>query len=131
MHGHVGVGVGRVAQRLAQALVDLHHVHVADTLSEVLREHAQAPADLQHDIGAVQLGGTVDHAEDVRVDQEVLPQLAVGAHGELAHPSQARLDGSIGHGAHPQPNTRDALRSTVALSCCVETPRSSARKATV
>ena len=79
-----------------------------------------------------QLRGAADHAEDVRVDQEVLAELAVGAYPELPQPAQARLDGA----RHParrshQPNTRAALRSTAAPSSATETPRSSARKATV
>ena len=44
---------GRVQQRLAQALIDLHHMHVGDALGQVLRQHAQAPADLEHDILAI------------------------------------------------------------------------------
>ena len=89
-----GVRVGRVGERLAQALVDLDHVHVRDALGEVLREHAQAAADLEHHVLRRELGRAVDHAEDVRVDQEVLAELAVGAHAEAAHAPQAGLDGS-------------------------------------
>jgi len=104
---------------------------VGDPLGEVLRQHAQTPSDLQHDVLRCELGRAVDHPEDVRVDQEVLSQLAVGAHGEAVQPSQAGLDGSLGAGAHHQPNTRAALRSTVAPSSCALTPRRAARKATV
>ena len=82
---------------------------------------------------ARQLGGALDHAEDVRVDQEVLPELAVGMHVEPAHAPQPRLDGSRArHGAHPQPNTRAALRSTRRVRARpTDTPRSSAMKAAV
>ena len=117
---------------------------VRDALGKVLREHTQAAADLQHDVLRGQLGSAADHAEDVRVDQEVLPEVVVGTHAKLAHPPQTRLDEGAGwlvgliarrsttsHGAHAQPNTRAALRSTVAPSSPAETPRSSARKATV
>ena len=68
----------------SQAPVDLDHVHVRDALRQVLREHAQAAADLQHDVLRGELGGPADHAEDVRVDQEVLAELAVGMYAELA-----------------------------------------------
>ncbi len=125
--------VDGVTQRLAQMLVELDHVHVRDPLGEVLGEHAQAAADLQHDILVPQLGGALDHAEDVRVDQEVLPQLAVGADPELPHPAQAGLDwcGRVHHEPTHQPNTRAALRSTIASSSANDTPRSSAMNAAV
>ena len=128
---HVGVRAGRVEQRVAQALVDLDDMHVASPLGEVLREHAQAAPDLEDHIGGSELGGATDHAEDVRVDEEVLAELPVGPHRELAHPADARLDGRVGHGAHHHPNSRAALRSTVAPSSSAPTPRSSAMNAAV
>ncbi len=97
------------SERLAQALVDLHHVHVGDALGEVLGEHAEAAADLEHDVAGVELGGAADHAEDVRVDQEVLAEVAIGPHAEAAHAPQARLRRGVRHGAHAQPNTRAAF----------------------
>ncbi len=80
-----------VVERVAQALVELDDVHVAHARREVLGEHAEATADLEHDVLRRELGGALDHAEDVRVDQEVLAELAVRAHAEAAHPPQARL----------------------------------------
>ncbi len=104
---------------------------VRDALGEVLGEHAEAAADLEHDVLGAKLGGALDHAEDVRVDQEVLAELAVRAHAEAAHPAQARLPGRVGHGRAHQPNTRAALRSTAAPSSPTPTPRSSAMNASV
>ena len=103
---------GGVLQRLAQALVDLDHVHVRDALGEVLGEDAEAAADLEHDVAGVELGRAVDHAEDVRVDEEVLAEVAIGAHPEAAHAPQPRLGRRVGHGAHPQPNRRAAFSCT-------------------
>ena len=53
-----GVGEGRegVAQRRLQGRVDLHHVHVPCSRGEVLREHAEAPAHLEHHVAVRELG---------------------------------------------------------------------------
>ena len=48
-------------------------------------------ADLEHDIVATDRRGTRNDAEDVRVHEEVLSELAPRAHVELPEPSQARL----------------------------------------
>ena len=108
----VGVGVERVAQRRLEPAVELDHVHVLGVVGEVLRQHAEAAADLEHDVVLVQLRGATDHVEDVRVDQEVLAQLAVGPDPELAHPAQARLRGEVAH----HPSSRAALASTAVSS---------------
>ena len=55
-----------------------------DALGEVLAEHAQATADLEHHVLGDERAARADHAEDVGVDQEVLPELAVGAHARSA-----------------------------------------------
>ncbi len=123
--------VGRIQQGLAQALVDLHDVHVPHTLGQVLGQHAQATADLQYDVLLGQLAPRVDHPEDVRVDQEVLPQFTIRAHVEALHAPQGRLGRALGRpAAHHQPNTRAALRSTSASSSLL-TPRSPATNAAV
>ena len=57
-------------------------------------------------------GGARDHVEDVRVDQEVLAELAVRADAELPHAAQARLRREPGH----QPSSRAAFASTAASS---------------
>ena len=46
-----------------------------DALGEVAREDAHARADLEHDVVRPELGEAADHAEDVRVDEEVLAEL--------------------------------------------------------
>ena len=47
----------------------------ATRVGEVAREHADARPDLEHDVVGLQLGEPADHAEDVLVDEEVLPEL--------------------------------------------------------
>ena len=128
----VGVGVGRVEQRLAQPLVDLDHVHVRHALGQVLGQHAEAAADLEHDVAAVELGRAADHAEDVRVDQEVLPELAVRPHAEAAQAPQARL----GRARRPRRSRPAEHARGVLLHLCLQPvrrggPRSSARNAAV
>ena len=104
--------VERVAQGRLEPAVELDHVHVRGALGEVLRQHAEPAADLQHHVAGAELGGAADHVEDVRVDQEVLAQLAVGPDAELAQAAQARLRRELGH----QPSSRAALASTAASS---------------
>ena len=45
-----GERVQRVAQRGLQRAVELDHVRVRDPRREVLGEHAEAAADLEHDV---------------------------------------------------------------------------------
>ena len=92
----VGVRVERVAQRGLERAVELDHVDVAHARGEVLAEHAEAAADLEHDVVGLQLRGARDDLEDVRVDQEVLAEVALRAHPEGPHAPQARLDGQLG-----------------------------------
>ena len=47
---------------------------MAQSLGQVTREHAEPWADLEHDIVLAELGEPLDHAQDVVVDQEVLPE---------------------------------------------------------
>ena len=54
--------------------VDLDRVDVRDALGEEARQHAEPGPDLEHDVGGVELGEPLDHAEDVLVDQEVLAE---------------------------------------------------------
>ena len=74
------------------------------------------PGELpQHHVALVELGQPPDHTEEVGVHQEVLPQLAVGVHAELAQAAQARLGRELGRDAH-HPNSRAAVPSTAASS---------------
>ena len=122
---------GRVEQRLAQAFVDLHDMDVAHPLGEILGEDAQPTTDLQDHVRGLQPGCPVDHPKDVRVDQEVLAQVTIGADRETPHPAQAWLAGRLGHGAHAHANSRAAFRSTAPARASGETPLSSATKASV
>ena len=63
-----------------EPLVQLDRVHVGDTLGEEPGQHAEPRADLEHDIGLIQAGEPFDHAQDVLVDQEVLPQRLLRGH---------------------------------------------------
>ena len=83
-----------------------------DALGEVLAEHAEAAADLQHDVVGLQVRGAGDDVEDVRVDQEVLAEVALRADAERLHPPQARLDRELVH----QPNRRAEFAWTAASS---------------
>jgi hypothetical protein len=89
--------------------VDLDDVHVGGACGQVLAEHAQSAADLEHHVIAAEVRCPLDDAEDVRVDEEVLAQVALGAHAELAQAAQARLGGQVlGH----HPKSVAALAST-------------------
>ena len=48
-------GVERLAQRRLERAVDLDHVQVRHARREVLRQHAEPAADLEHDVGRVEL----------------------------------------------------------------------------
>ncbi len=111
----------RVRERGLERAVDLHHVQVAHARGQVLREHAEPAADLEHHVGGVELGGALDHAQQVVVDQEVLAELAVRPHVELPQAPEARL-ARLAH----QRSTRAALASTARSSSSYETPRSPA-----
>ena len=108
----VRVRVERVAQRGLERAVELDDVDVRDARGEVLGQHAEPAADLEHDVGRVERRGARDHVEQVRVDQEVLAQVALRADAERLHPPQARLDGELAH----QPNRRALLACTAASS---------------
>src|SRR3954454_23501577 len=108
MQAAVRVRAERVAQRGLQTAVDLHHMDMRHPLGEVLAQHAQAAADLEHDVVGPELGEPPDDVEDVRVDEEVLTELAVRADAELPHAAKGRL-------AH-QPKSLAALASTAASS---------------
>jgi hypothetical protein len=106
------VRVERVAQGRLEPAVELDHVDVARGLGEVLRQHAEAAADLEHDVVRPELRGARDDAQQVRVDQEVLAELAVRPDPERLHAAQAGLRREVAH----QPNRRAALASTARSS---------------
>ena len=122
--------IGRLLERLLerrdQRAVELDDVQVRAERREVLAQDAEPAADLEHHVTLLDLGQAIDHAEDVGIDKEVLPQVALGADRVLAHPPQARLGGEralltgvrlkSSLSAH-QPSSSAALRSTTASSC--------------
>ncbi len=119
--------IERVAQGRLEPPVELDDVHVGGPVGEVLGEHAEAAADLEHDVGGLERGGAADDVEQVRVDQEVLAELAAWADAELAQAAQARLDRGVAH----QPSSRAAFASTAASSSSYAIPRRSATKRAV
>src|SRR5262249_32176270 len=91
---------------------------------EVLAQDPQAASYLEDDVVLRQLRRAVDDAEDVRVDEEVLAEIALGAHPEAPHPAERRLGREVvrrvagrrrRHRAHP-PTSSAALRSTICSS---------------
>ena len=82
-------------------MIDLDHVQVRDPWRHPLREHPRTAAHLEDHIVVMELGQALDDAEDVAIDEEVLPELALaGARPRRAH----------------HPNTSSALRSRAASS---------------
>ena len=110
-----------LAQVRLQGAIELHRVHRRDTVGEVHGQNSQAGADLEHDVGGVELGEPARDAEDVLVHEEVLAELAVGRDGEVH--SRAF--------SHGRPNRAAALASTCASSSAASTPRASAATARV
>ena len=90
----------------------------ADALGEVLGQHAEPAADLEHDVVGAQLRRAADHVEQVRVDQEVLAQLAVRADAERLQAAQARLGREPAH----QPNSARGVRLDRLLELLVGDP---------
>ncbi len=68
--------------RLERA-VELDRVDPSDPLGEIVGEDAEPGTDLEHDVVCVELGEAADDAEDVLVDEEVLPELSVRRDREL------------------------------------------------
>ena len=130
----------RVEQRLAQALVELHDVHVRGALGEVLGEHAQAAADLQHDVLAARApprarsrrGCSSRSGSSGRGRDRGAPRSGASAAGSAARaprPPRSRVAGR--QTTVHQPNRRAALRSTAAPSSRGSTPRSAAMNRSV
>ena len=75
--------VKAVDEMRLEPAVELDGVHARDSLGEVFGQDAQARPDLEHDVVRLELREPPDDAEDVVVDEEVLPELAVGCDREL------------------------------------------------
>ena len=93
--------------------VELDCVDVSGAVGEAAGEDAEAGPDLEHDVVAVELGQSLDHAEDVLVDEEVLAELLLRAN------------------AHGRRNAAAALASIRAASSAGSSPRTPASAATV
>ena len=108
VQGGVPVRGERVGERRLERAIDLDDVEVRDARGHELRQDAETPSDLEHDVLRRQLGEVADDAQDVVVDQEVLPQLPVRTNGEPLEAAKACLSHHL--------NTRLALASTSASS---------------
>ena len=93
--------------------VELDCVDVSGAIGEAAGEDAEAGPDLEHDVVVVELGQSLDHAEDVLVDEKVLAELLLRAN------------------AHGRRNAAAALASIRATSSAGSSPRTSASAATV
>ena len=105
-----------VPERRLERPVELDCVDVPHAISEEGREHAEARADLERDVGGLQAGEPLDDAEQVAVDQEVLAERAL------------RRDGPHGRSS---PNAAVALASIRASSSSGDSFRASAKVASV
>ncbi len=103
----------RSRERGLERGVELDRMDVGGARREVLREDAEPGADLEHDVVRVELGEPADHAEDVRIGEEVLAELLL------------RAD------AHGSENARAAFASICASSPVCSSPRASASAASV
>ena len=108
----VRVRVQGVAEGGLELAVHFDHMHVRHACGQVLRQHAEPAADLEHYVRGIERRLAPDHVEQVRVDQEVLPEVAVGADPERLHAAQAGLRREAAH----QPNRRAAFASTACSS---------------
>ena len=83
----VGATVQSVAERRFEPPVELDRVHVPHPVGEERREHAEPRPDLEHDIARRQIRKSLDHDEQVAIDQEVLAECLLRADGRHARPS--------------------------------------------
>ena len=107
----------RLGEDGLQAPVGFDDVEVVDAGREIGAQDPEAAADLEHDIVRGELREAADHAEQVVVDEEVLPELAVRADAEArkAFEACARLaHGRCGRAHHPK--SRAALSLTIRSS---------------
>ena len=84
-----------------------------DAIREVAREHAQSGTDLEHDVLRGELRQPPDHADEVLVDEEVLPERLLRRHG------------------HGKPKAAIAFASILAAKSPGSSPRAAASAITV
>ena len=90
-------------------------MHPSDPLGEIVGEDAEPGTDLEHDVVGAELGQAADDAEDVLVDEEVLPEVSVRRDREL----------------HGSENAAVAFASICAASSSASPPRAFASSAIV
>ena len=80
--------------------VDLDRDHRPGVVGELRGQRPGAGADLQHRVGLVEFGRADDQIDEVEVDEEVLPELALGLQavgleqaGEVGERLPRRRDG--------------------------------------
>ena len=88
----------QVAERRLERAVDLDGMDHRDAVGEVPREDAQARADLEDDVRAIERSEAADDPEDVLVDEEVLAEGLLGRDGH-ARPKQPRRSRASGRRA--------------------------------
>ena len=76
--------VQSLAERRFEPPVELDRVHVPHPIGEERREHAEPGPDLEHDVARRQIRKSLDHGEQVAIDQEVLAECLLRADGHHA-----------------------------------------------
>ena len=69
----------------SETVVELRSVDMGDALGEIAGEDPETRPDLEHDIAGLELGEPADHAQDVLVDEKVLPEALAGYVTRDAH----------------------------------------------
>src|SRR5207244_2691660 len=90
-----------------------------NALCKVRRQHAETGPDLEHDVGLVELREAADHAEDVFVGEEVLPELLLRSRAHWAGEATGSQKAAV------------ALASIRSPSSPTSSPRTCASVATV
>ena len=110
---NVRVRAERGAQLRLERAIELDRVDEPCSLGEAAREDAETRADLEHDVRRAEIAESLDHAEDVLVDEEVLAQRLLGRDG------------------HANPNAAAAFAWVWAATASTVASRASARTRTV
>ena len=121
--------VEHLGQRRLELAIDLDRRHVRDLRRQVLGQRSDAGADLEHDVLRPQVGEPIDHLEQVVVEQEVLPELAVRPQAVLREPAERPLPQLLHQTGSA--NAASALSTTARASSSGSTPRSPAMKRSV
>src|ERR671935_234255 len=101
-------------ERVRKRAVELDRVHARDAVGEIGGQDPEPRTDLEHDVLRRELREAADHAEDVLVDEEVLPELLLGEREP-----------------HESEKAAAAFASSRAASSAGSSPRASASATTV